>query len=174
MSDTFTQLCDLGTLFPASSPIRNYGDSPNMVYGGDNVYGGYSTDSINPSMIFRFKADDPSGNNALLYSTKFNNIRAIAVDASNVYCFSSATPTKIYSCPLNFDASSIITDIDLTGVAIPSSTSLATNYYMIKTSSDFYIAYNNIIHRIPIADYTVYNFSSVPNDVYGLDINTIT
>ena len=136
MSDTFSSLCNLNTIFP-SLPNRNYGVEPNIVYGAGNVYGGYGT---NPSMIYRFNANDPSGNKALLANTKFNSIKAIAVDTSNdasgVYCFSSATPTKIYKTPLNFDASSIITDIDLSGVAIPSIDYFS---YMVKTSSDFYI-----------------------------------
>ena len=163
MSDTFTELCNLDTLFP---PSRNWALFPNIVYYGGNVYGGYSGTTI-PSLIYRFNANDPSGNKVTLTNTKFNNIKAIAVDTTDVYCFSSDTPTKIYSIPLLFDASSNITDINLSGISIPS---LNVNYYMVKTSSDFYIATGNEVYRIN--NNTVYNFSSVASGLNGFDINT--
>jgi hypothetical protein len=184
MSDTFTELCNLNTIFNNSN---NYGFYPNIVYGSvnglGNIYGGYSSQPPVNSVLYRFNANDPSGNNALLYSSKFDYIKAIAVDTSNdasgVYCFSSATPTKIYRIPLNFDYSSNITDIDLSGVAIPQGLFASIAYYMVKTSSDFYITYSNIVYRIPIAaNYIVSQFSqfsSVPSiQIVGFNINRNT
>ena len=173
MSDTFTQLCNLDTLFPVT-PDRNWAVYPNIVYYEGTVYGGYSTGTVS-SLIYRFNANDPNGNKATLTDTKFNYIKSIVVDATNVYCFSSNTPKKIYSIPLLFDASSNITDIDLSGVTIPSSINTSAYYYMVKTSTDFYITCSSTIYRIPISSsYTVSNFSSVPNDVVAFDKNTIT
>ena len=169
MSDTFTELCNLNTLFPIGPPNRNWAIFPNIVYYGGNVYGGFNTDGTSPSLIYRFNANDPSGNKATLTNTKFNDIKAIAVDTTNVYCFSYSTTNKIYSIPLLFDASSNITDINLSGISIPS---LNISYYMVKTSSDFYIATGNEVYRIN--DNTVYNFSSVATGIDGFDINTIT
>jgi hypothetical protein len=167
MSDTFTELCNLDTIF---STTRNWDNKPNIVYASGNVYGGYSTTGLLPSLMYRFNVNDPSGNKATLTNTKFNGIKAIVVDATNVYCFSSDTPTKIYSIPLLFNASSPITDIDLLGVSIPSVSSAF--YYMIKTSTDFYITYSQFVYRIN--NNTVYNFSTLPNGVDSFDINTNT
>ena len=167
MSDTFTQLYNLDTLFP---PSRDWSFLPNIVYYGGNVYGGFDGSTF-PSMIYRFNVNDPSGNKATLTNTKFNAIKSIAVDTTNVYCFTADTPAKIYSIPLLFNASSTITDINLIGTSIPSS----GLYYMVKTSTDFYIATGLNVYRIHIpSSNTVSDFSSVPNGVIGFDINTNT
>ena len=158
---TFSEFCNLNTVLGTNVGFFEF---PNIVYYDGWIYGGRN-ESGGGSFIYRF---DTNFNSVILTSSNFDTVRSIAVDSTGVYWFSAEEPTKIFSCPLLFTSTDVVSVINLTGTTIPLFNGAC---YLCKTTTDFYISLQIYIYKIPINTNVVSLFTTLPGYYNPLQID---